>query len=194
MDDVDPLLGLCDTAANALEAVCPATMTALGDNPAEVLRPVVEAILAEEAADRWVEQQIDQTGIRAMEFRNGAEMELEPARDMVALWVGAARSMLGNATNYSETIAMDVKVAESPEKYTLVVQRHGPGILTPHEARVKAEASAEQLAGDLRYLMDWMDGIQPMRHAHQHPGVWDADGTACDRCARVTDIRARLEA
>jgi hypothetical protein len=189
VDDVDPLIGLCETAADALEAVCSATMMALGDNPAEELRPVVEAILAEEAGNRWVQQQVDQTGIRAMDFRNGVEMELEPAREMVALWVGAARTMLGNATNYTETIAMDVKVAESPEKYTLVVQRHGPGILTPHEARMKAEAHAGKLADDARFLLEWLDGPEVM-----HSPCWDADGTTCDRCTRVAQIRERLEA
>ncbi|WP_046505939.1 hypothetical protein [Streptomyces odonnellii] len=110
-----------------------------------------DALLAElggrhdEARERWIQKQLDETGIRAMDFRNGAEMELEPARELLAHWVAAARTMLGDAPNYTETkVAMDIKVAESPETYTLVVQRHAPGALTPHEARAKAEAELER--------------------------------------------------
>lgn len=98
----------------------------------------------DEARERWITKQLDETGIRSMEFRNGAHMDLEPARELVAHWVAAARTMLGDAPNYSETkIEFDVKVAESPEMYTLVVQRHAPGALTPHEARQRAETDAE---------------------------------------------------
>jgi hypothetical protein len=70
-------------------------------------------------------------------------MEIEPAREMVAQWVGAARAMLGDAPNYSETpIEMEVKVAESPERFAFVLQRVGK--LTPHQARQQAEQRAEQ--------------------------------------------------
>ncbi|MDX2702184.1 hypothetical protein PV350_04895 [Streptomyces sp. PA03-6a] len=130
-DDLDQLAEL---AAQVLD----------GDQPASDLRPVVEAVLAEAAAERWIQKQLDETGIRSMEFRNGAHMDLEPARELVAHWVGAARGLLGDAPNYSETkLEFDVKVAESPEMYTLVVQRHAPGALTPHEARQEAERRLE---------------------------------------------------
>ncbi|WP_282204504.1 hypothetical protein [Kitasatospora fiedleri] len=46
-------------------------------------------------------------------------------------------------------LEFDVKVAESPEIYTLVVQRHAPGALTPHEARQRAEARVAELERDL---------------------------------------------
>lgn len=104
----------------------------------------------DEARERWIQKQLDETGIRAMEFRNGAEMELEPARDLVAHWVGAARTMLGDAPNYSETrVSMQVKVAESPETFAFVLQRVAPGALTPHEARQKAEAERDALITEL---------------------------------------------
>jgi hypothetical protein len=115
-------------------------------------------VLSDEAAERWIQQQLDQTGIRSMDFRNGMEMELEPARELLGHWVAAARAMLGDAPNYAETpvaidngerLSMDVKVAESPEMYTLTVQRHAPGALTPHQARMKAEAELEQLRAAL---------------------------------------------
>lgn len=125
----------------------------------ERLRAERDELLAElggrddEARERWIQKQLDETGLRSMDFRNGVEMELEPARELLAHWVAAARSMLGDAPNYSETkLSFDVKVAESPELYTLVVQRHGPGVLTPHEARQKAEAA---LAEALRIVAAW---------------------------------------
>ncbi|MFF4479488.1 hypothetical protein ACFY1A_21055 [Streptomyces sp. NPDC001520] len=107
----------------------------------------------DEARERWIQKQLDETGIRAMDFRNGIAMDIEPARELCAHFVGAARAMLGDAPNYSETkLEFDVKVAESPELYTLVVQRHGPGVLTPHEARQRAEGA---LAEVLRIVSAW---------------------------------------
>jgi len=147
----DPLIALAELAADVLDDVCPATMTALGDNPAASMRPVVEAVLAEASAERWVQKQLKETGLKAMDFRNGMAMEIEPAREMVAHWVGAARAMLGDAPNYSETpIEMEVKVAEAPERFAFTLQRVGK--LTPHQARQKAE---EATADVLRIVSDW---------------------------------------
>lgn len=107
----------------------------------------------EEARERWIQKQLGGTGIRAVDFRNGVEMELEPAREILAHWVAAARTMLGDAPNYTETkVSMDVKVAESPELYTLVVQRHAPGTLTPHEARQKAEKERDEARAEVDRL------------------------------------------
>ncbi|MFI1161415.1 hypothetical protein [Streptomyces sioyaensis] len=123
-------------------------------NRSLAIADTVLAVLDDEAAERWIQQQLDQTGIRSMDFRNGMEMELEPARELLGHWVAAARAMLGDAPNYtetpvaidnSETLSMDVKVAESPEMYTLTIQRHAPGTLTPHQARMKAEGELERL-------------------------------------------------
>jgi cell division septum initiation protein DivIVA len=100
----------------------------------------------EEARERWIQKQLAETSIRAMDFRNGMAMEIEPARDTVAQWVGAARAMLGDAPNYSETpIEMEVKVGESPERYVFILQRVAFGALTPHQARQKAEAERDAL-------------------------------------------------
>jgi hypothetical protein len=108
---------------------------------------LADAVLAEiddEAIDRMAKHYIDETHIKALEIRNGANLELQPAQDMVALWVAAARTMLGDAENYSETpvglpssVSMDVKLAGEFEMFTLTVQRAGK--LTPHQARIKAE-------------------------------------------------------
>lgn len=100
----------------------------------------------EEARERWITRQEEQLGIKWAEFRAGRwEMDLASGREFVAAYVAAARAMLGDAPNYSETrLEFDVKIAESPEVYTLVVQRHGPGVMTPHEARQKAERERDE--------------------------------------------------
>lgn len=146
----------------------------------------------EEARERWIQKQLDETGIRALEFRNGAVMELEPARELVAHWVGAARTMLGNAPNYTETrVSMDVKVAESPETYAFVLQRVAPGALTPHEARRKAEAERDQLADLLRRTADLLD----VTHRYRSQGGHDLLGVnlTCSGCALRDKIRAALD-
>ncbi|MFF6903451.1 hypothetical protein [Streptomyces hydrogenans] len=148
----------------------------------------------EEARERWIQQQLDQTGLKAMDFRNGMSMEIEPARELVAHWVGAARAMLGDAPNYTETpIEMEVKVAESPERFVFVLQRFGK--LTPHQARQRAEERAERaeadveaLRGHLRYVLDY----KGPGHAHVVSGRWDADGSPCDHCARLAAAREAL--
>lgn len=150
--DIDPIEELADTLYDALYAITPFAERDFADER-EGLRNAVTTLLKEAAAQRWIQKQLDETGIRAMNFRNGMEMELQPARELLAAQVAAARAMLGDAKNYSETkLEFDVKVAESPELYTLVIQRHGPGVLTPHEARQKAEARVAELEAELRRL------------------------------------------
>jgi hypothetical protein len=103
--------------------------------------------LASEAGERWIRSQENQLGIKWADFRAGRwEMDLAGGHDFAASYVAAARALLGDAPNYSETkLEFDVKIAESPEMYTLVVQRHSPGALTPHEARQRAEAERDRL-------------------------------------------------
>ncbi|MFJ6616655.1 hypothetical protein ACIQOW_03600 [Kitasatospora sp. NPDC091335] len=107
--------------------------------------------LTSEAGERWIRSQENQLGIKWADFRAGRwEMDLAAGRDFAAAYVAAARALLGDAPNYSETKLMfDVKIAESPETYTLVVQRHTPGALTPHEARQQAEAETTRLRAEL---------------------------------------------
>ncbi|MFD7980238.1 hypothetical protein [Streptomyces sp. NPDC059071] len=114
----------------------------------------------EEARERWIQKQLDETSLKSTDFRNGIAMDIAPAREAVALWVGAARSMLGNAPNYSETpIEMTVSVAEDPERFVFTLQRAGK--LTPHEARQKAEARAKQLEHTLREVLDAFEAYCP---------------------------------
>lgn len=133
----------------------------------ETAKTIVTEVLGDVAGQRWMEEQISQTGIRAMEFRNGAHLELEPARDMLALWVGACRGLIGDAPNYSETpltilgkpgdkISMDVKLAETPvERYTITVQRDHPDAVTPHQARERAEKAIGKV---WQWIADVNDG------------------------------------
>lgn len=126
------------------------TASSITDDALEKLYAERDALLAElggrdeEARERWVRKQLDETGLKAMDFRNGMAMELEPAREMVACWVGAARAMLGDAPNYSETpVEMEVKVGESPERFAFILQRVGK--VTPHQARQQAEQRVLEL-------------------------------------------------
>jgi len=156
MSDLDDLVQL---AASILADTCPNTATDIGGNAADTLRPVIAALLDEAASRQWIQKHLDEIGIRSADFRNGVEMQMEPARELLAHWVAAARTMLGDAPNYTETrVSMDIKVAESPEIYTLVVQRHGPGVLTPHEARQHAEARVAELETLIVDLTAMADG------------------------------------
>ena len=110
----------------------------------DVLAGTALAILDDDACNRYAEQVVNETHLKAIDFRNGMAMELEPSRDMVAAWVGAARGMLGDAPNYTETpIEMEVKVGESPESFVFILQRVGK--LTPHQGRLRAEARVAEL-------------------------------------------------
>ena len=118
-------------------------------------RQLTEAVMAEieqEAIDRMAATFVDETRIKSMDFRNGASMDVQPAREIVAAWVAAARAMLGDAPNYSETeidfgradppgYEMEVKLAGEVDRYVFRVQRRGR--LTPHQARKAAEDRAE---------------------------------------------------
>lgn len=104
------------------------------------------AELEELGIERHAEMLVDEVRLRSIEIRNGGfKMELDEARDLAAIYVACARSMLGDAENYSETpIQFHVKVAEQPELYILTVQRTEPHKLTPHQARQQAEAERDE--------------------------------------------------
>ncbi|MEU3261015.1 hypothetical protein ABZ694_25035 [Streptomyces albidoflavus] len=152
MTDTDPIEDLAQTLYDALHDITPYAEPHFSNEHAG-LRKAVEAVLEHAAAQTWIQQQLEQTSIRAMDFRNGFHMDIEPARELLAHQVAAARAMLGDAPNYTETkVEYDLKVAESPELYTVVIQRHAPGALTPHEARQKAEARVAELEAEIARL------------------------------------------
>jgi hypothetical protein len=99
------------------------------------------ARLSDAAADAVVRQ----AHLKGMSVEDGAALlELESPREIVIAWVWAARQMLGDAPNYSETRidfpkhSMEVKAAGEVDRYVFTVQRAGK--VTPHEARMAAEA------------------------------------------------------
>ncbi len=124
---------------------------------AEQFADAVLAICDEEAVNRMAAQFVDETRIKAMDFRNGISMDLEPAKTLVANWVAAAKTWLDDAgaVNYTET---EVKLAGEVERYAFILQRVGPGKLTPHEARRRAEAERDQALAELAQLKAAADG------------------------------------
>lgn len=160
--------GLGERLLEILGQVSPKSAKKLSAAEAQI---AVEAVLDDAVAQRWISEQMAQVGIKAAEFRNGtATMDLEPAREMVAMWVGACRGLIGVGPNYSETILTDrvdhlasvgdkvemgVKVAESTDRYIITVQRDAFGTLSPHEARVRAE---EAIAKVWKWIADVNDG------------------------------------
>lgn len=133
-------------------------------------RQLAEAVMAEieqEAVDRMAATFVDETRLKSMDFRNGASMDVQPAREIVAAWVAAARAMLGDAPNYSETeidfgradppgFEMEVKLADELDRYVFRVQRRGK--LTPHQARKAAEERAERAETKLTRITAFCEG------------------------------------
>lgn len=163
-NESDELTGLSDRLRELLQYFHPA---AAAEYSSDELAAVVEELLAEAASQKWVSEQMAQMKIKSMDFRNGIAMELEPARDMVAVWVASARALLMGGENYCESVytspedaarasySMDVSIPELPERYTLTVQRVAPGKLTPHEARMRAE---KVIAKTWQWIADVNDG------------------------------------
>lgn len=166
---VPDVTGLAEELIGLLKAVAPAAAKRLSREQAE---RVVGELLQDAATERWMSEQIAQIGVRAMEYRNGAvSMDLEPARDLVAIWVGACRGLIGAGPNYSETVLTDnlahtgdkiemgVKVAESPDKYVITVQRDAFDTITPHQARLNAEEKLTDLVRVVwKHIADVNDG------------------------------------
>ncbi len=129
-------------------------------------RQLTESVMAEieqEAIDRMAATFVDETRLKSMDFRNGATMDVEPAREIATAWVAAARTLLGDAQNYCEAevdygladppgTEMDVKLAGEVEHYVFRVQRRGK--LTPHQARKLAEERAEAAEAKLAAVTD----------------------------------------
>lgn len=151
--------GLGECLLDALKQVSPKSARKLSGDDAQT---AIEAVLEDAVAQRWMTEQMSQISIRSAEYRDGvAQMDLEPARELLAMWVGAARGLIAGGPNYSETVLTDrvdnlahtgdklemgVKVAESPDKYVITVQREAFNTITPHEARQRAEKQRDDLS------------------------------------------------
>lgn len=120
---------------------------------------LVDAVLAvcdEEAVNRMADRFVDEARIKAIDFRNGVDMDLEPSKTVVAHWVAAAKAWLDSykAVNYTET---EVKLAGEADRFAFILQRVGPGKLTPHEARKAAEAEVERLRAEVAGLREQLE-------------------------------------
>lgn len=112
-----------------------------------------QAILAQpqgpqmESPDEFAARMSAETKVHAMEYRHGhLGMEMEPAKEVMESIVSFARTVIGDAPNYTETKCQwTVSPAESVEEYTITVQRIAPGKITPHEARQMAEHRVREL-------------------------------------------------
>lgn len=165
-----------------------------------------DALLAEldgrtdEARERWIAAQLEQTSIRSMEIRAGRfNLDLETAREVTAEWVAVARAMLGDAPNYAETrVDFTVKVAESPERYVVTFQRAEKP--TPHELRQRAEAERDEATARVERVLEALDQARDERaavcdviSAALHPVMRGADGrTLADDVALL--VRQRDDA
>lgn len=130
----------------------------------------VTAVMDEDARNRAAARIADETKIEAMNFRNGMKMELQPAQAIAARTVAAARTLLGDAPNYSETpVEMTTKLAGETEKYAFIVQWIAPGKLTPHEARQAAEKRAERAEARLACVRADCEAMT----TEQHPADTD---------------------
>jgi hypothetical protein len=110
----------------------------------------VMAVLEGEAIDRMAEQFVAESRMRALEIRDGkVHLDALPAREIVAQWIGAARTMIGDAENYIE---MDVTLAGTGEGYTFHLSRRDG--LTPHQARKRAEAERDELRAEVDRLRE----------------------------------------
>jgi hypothetical protein len=116
---------------------------------AELAADAVLSVIDEEMVRALCAEHVSNTMIRSMDFRNGAALELQPARDLVAYWVGASRALLDGAENYSET-TVEFGIPEDPQRYSFVVQKVGK--LSPHEARRRAEAERDEMHAEVERL------------------------------------------
>ncbi|MEV1173066.1 hypothetical protein [Nonomuraea sp. NPDC049784] len=117
-----------------------------------LIRDVLTAAMAYQ--DARAEELLNQVLLHGMgpTASGGIEIITSAPPEITAVFVSWAHAMLGPAPNYVEQ-AFEFTSRATDERFTITVQRVGPGKLTPHEARAQAEqdrdAYAEQVA-DLR--------------------------------------------
>lgn len=118
----------------------------------------------EAALNAEAEALVDQTLLRELSVKDGGiNLDLIPPHEIALLWVHAAKGMLGAAQNYTETpvdlpretMSMEVKAAGDYESFVLTVQRKGR--ITPHEARMAAEARLERAEQVMRLALNELE-------------------------------------
>lgn len=105
------------------------------------------AVIEDESVERMVKLFVDESRFRSLEVRDGSlHLEMQPAREIVGMWAGAARALLTDAENYAE-IEMEFRDAATAERYAFTVQRIGK--MTPHQLRRQAEGERDELRRQL---------------------------------------------
>jgi hypothetical protein len=169
-----------------------------GEGEMDTAREQADAAMAvfdDAALGRMAERLLEETNLRAMDFRNGMSMELEPAQALAANFVGAARAMLGEAPNYSET-SFEFGLAGERERFAFIVQRVAPGKLTPHEARQAAEQRADEAVTELARLRAGEADDPGPADTMPTPAQWIRrwnDATAERRLEVITRILGELD-
>ena len=144
---------------------------AVARRAAERNADTVMAVVEDEAIERMAETFVAESRLKSMDFRNGVTMDMEPARELAANFVAAARTMLGGAENYSETpIEMEVGLAGEMERYAFIVQRVGK--LTPHQARRLADERADQAEAILARVRTFAGGLRDYCSPHGVSAVY----------------------
>lgn len=140
----EPTTALRAELAEAFKRTATAHGRRLGEFRFELAHAALE-VLDEDARAKVVADMMERTRIRDLQFRGGMNMDLDSARELTSAWVAAARTLLGDAPNYSETpIQFEVKVAKSPETYVYVLTVQRAERPTPHQMRKKAEAERDE--------------------------------------------------
>lgn len=139
-----------------------------------------------------------QTQLTKMSINEGAlEIDVIPPREVVINHVLAARAMLGDAQNYSETPvelppSAEFGIGTAGERYVVIVQR--PGKLTPHQARLRAEAKYERIRDAVLALADEQGQVAANLPTQPATGISDEsiahrDGEVSVRSALATQLR-----
>lgn len=142
----EPAEGLRDQLAEAFAKTATTNRRRLGPFRWDLADTALE-VFDQDAQNKLVADMMERTRIRSMEIRGGGfDMDIDSAHEITAAFVAAARTMLGDAPNYSETpIKHEVKVAESPESYIYVLTVQRAEKPTPHQMRQRAEKERDEV-------------------------------------------------
>jgi len=140
--------------ADAIAAVREAVK--LSGPKSEAAVDAVLSVVDEEATRRYCAEMIDQTHVTAMGVDAGGGLDMKVARDVALGWAGAARTLLGDAPNYCESV-MEFGLPEKGERYAFTIQKIGK--LTPHQARMQAENARDEALAEVERLRDLLGEV-----------------------------------
>lgn len=131
--------------------------------PLDTAPALVRDVLAAAAAfqDARAEELLNQVLLHGMGPTAGGGIEIATSAppEITAVFVSWAHAMLGPAPNYAEQ-AFEFTSNATDERFTITVQRVGPGKLTPHEARIQAQQDRDVYREQVNDLRKRLDEIQ----------------------------------